>query len=159
MKKFLVMAVFGLAGLATFAGTCVITRISLVSTDGTHKTFAGQLDNTSGVNILQHNFIIAFLDSANNVVETKTVPGCLRSVQNGNSDYFSAVSTAAASGISTGLARIAFDGTFKTGTTSSQNVSITNVGANRTTTSSWSPDTTRRSRCSTTPRRSRRAIR
>lgn len=134
MKKFLVMAVFGLAGLAAFAGTCVVTRISLVSTDGTHKTFAGQLDNTSGVNILQHNFVVAFLDSGNNVLETKSVSGCLRSIPNGSSDYFSAVSISAASVVSTGLARVAFDSTFRVGTTSSQNVSLTNVTANRNTT-------------------------
>ncbi len=132
MKKFIVMAMFGLAGLAAFAGTCVVTHISLVSTDGTHDTFAGQLDNTSGVNILQHNFVIAFLDSGNNVVETKSVSGCLRSVQNGSTDFFSAVSNASASTVSTGLARIAFDSTFKVGTTSSQNTSITNITANRT---------------------------
>jgi hypothetical protein len=128
------MAMFGLAGLAAFAGTCAVTHISLVSTDGSHKTFAGQLDNTSGVNILQHNFVIAFLDSSNNVVQTTTVPGCLRSAQNGSTDFFSAVSTAAASGVSTGLARIAFDSTFKVGTTSSQNVSISSVAASRNTT-------------------------
>ena len=134
MKKFFVMAIFGLAGLASFAGTCTITWISLVSTDGTHKTFAGQLDNTSGVNILQHNFIVAFLDSGNNVVETKSVAGCLRSVQNNQSDYFSAVSTSAASGISTGLARIAFDSTFRVGTTSAQDVTISAITASRSTT-------------------------
>jgi hypothetical protein len=128
------MAVFGLAGLAAFAGTCTISHISLVSTDGTHKTFAGQLDNTSGVNILQHNFLVAFIDGSNNLVETTSPSGCLRSIQNGKSDFFSAVSTNAASGISVGLARIAFDSTFKVGTTSSQNVSITDVTANRATT-------------------------
>ena len=132
MKKFLFIAIFGLVGLAASAfGSCTVIWISLLSTDGTHKTFAGELDNTSGVNILQHNFIVAFLDSGNNVVETKTVPGCLRSVQNNQSDYFSAVSTTAAAGISTGLARIAFDSTFKVGTTSAQDVTISALTANR----------------------------
>lgn len=134
MKKFLVMALFGLVGFAAFAGTCVVTHISLVSTDGSHKTFAGQLDNTSGVNILQHNFVVAFIDSGNNLIGTTTVPGCLRSVQNGSTDYFSAVSAASASNVSVGLARIAFDGTFKVGTTSAQDVTISGVGASRSTT-------------------------
>ncbi len=131
MKKLLIMAVFGLAGLAAFAGTCTITHISLVKTDGTHKTFAGQLDNSSGVNILQHNFVVAFLDSANGLVETKSVSGCLRSVQNNQTDFFSATSTSSASSVSTGLARLAFDSTFKVGTTSSQDVTISEVTAGR----------------------------
>jgi hypothetical protein len=131
VKKLVAMALFGLAGLAAFAGTCTVTHISLVSTDGTHKTFAGQLDNTSGVNILQHNFVVAFIDSSNNLVETKSVSGCLRSVQNNNSDFFSAVSTSSSSGISVGLARIAFDGSFKVGTVSSQDVTISGVTARR----------------------------
>lgn len=132
MKKLIMTAVFGLAGLAAFAGTCTITHISLVATDGAHKTFAGQLDNTSGANILQHNFIVAFLDAGNNIVETKTVSGCLRSVQDGRTDFFSATSTNAASGISTGLARISFDSDFKVGATSTQDVTISGVTAKRT---------------------------
>ena len=134
MKKLLMMAVFGLAGLAAFAGTCTITHISLVTTDGSHKTFAGQVDNASGVNILQHDFVVAFLDSSNTVVESKSVSGCLRSVQNNSTDFFSATSTTSASGISTGLARIAFDSTFKVGTTSAQDVTISAVTAKRSTT-------------------------
>ena len=135
MKKLIAAAVFGIAGLAAFAGTCTITHISLVNTDGTHKTFAGQLDNTSGVNILQHNFIIAFLDSGNNVVETTTVPGCLRSVQDGKSDFFSATSTLAAAQTSVGLARITFDSAFKVGTVAAGDISISNITVQRTGTS------------------------
>jgi hypothetical protein len=129
------MALFGIVGLAAFAGTCTVTHINLASTDGTHNTFAGQLDNTSGVNILQHNFVVAFIDSGNNLVSTASVPGCLNSVQNNTSDFFSAVSTTSAGGVSVGLARIAFDSTFKVGNTSAQNVTISNVHANRTTAS------------------------
>ncbi len=136
MKKFLVAAIFGLAGLAAFAGTCTITHMSIVQTDGSHMTIGGQVDNNSGANILQHNILVAFLDSGNNLVETQSVPGCLNSVPDGHSDFFSATSTHAASTInsSLGLARIAFDSTFRVGTTSSQNVTISNVTANRTTT-------------------------
>jgi hypothetical protein len=129
------VAVFGLAGLAAFAGTCVITRISLVKTDGTHKTFAGQLDNSSGVNILQHNFVVAFLDSGNNVVDTKTVEGCTRSIQDGKSGFFSATSSMPASDTSVGLARIAFDSTFKVGSVVIGDISISNVTVTRTGTS------------------------
>ena len=131
MKKLIMSAVFGIAALAAFAGTCTVTHISLVSTDGSHKTFAGQLDNTSGVNILQHNFVVAFLDSSNNVLQTTTVSGCLRSVQNGKSGFFSATSIASSATVQTGLARIAFDSSFKVGTTSSQDVTISAVTAGR----------------------------
>ena len=135
MKKLIVAAVFGIAGLAAFAGTCTITRISLVNTDGTHKTFAGQLDNTSGVNILQHNFVVAFLDSGNNVVETKVVEGCTRSVQDGKSGFFSATSSQPASQTNVGLARIAFDSTFTVGPVAAGDVSISNIVVTRTGTS------------------------
>ena len=135
MKKLIAAAVFGIAGLAAFAGTCTVTHISLVNTDGTHKTFGGQIDNGSGVNILQHNFSVAFLDSGNNVVETTTVPGCLRSMQDGKSDFFSATSTLAAAQTSVGLARITFDSSFKVGTVAAGDISISNVTVQRTGTS------------------------
>ena len=132
MKKLIAAAVFGLAGLAAFAGTCTITRISLVNTDGTHDTFAGQLDNSSGVNILQHNFLVSFLDSGNNVVETKTVAGCTRSIQDGTSGFFSATSSRPASETNVGLARIAFDSAFKVGTVAAGDISLSGITVTRT---------------------------
>ena len=131
LKKLIVAAVFGLAGLAAFAGTCTITHISLVETDGEHDTFAGQIDNGSGVNILNHNFLVAFLDANNNLVETKTVPGCLRSLQDGTSDFFSSTSTEDSSDTSVGLARIAFDSAFKVGGVADGDVSLSAVAASR----------------------------
>lgn len=130
-KKLVVAAIFAIAGLAAFAGTCTVTHLSLVQTDGAHDTFGGQLDNTSGVNILQHNFVVAFLDSGNNVVEVKTVPGCLRSVQSGTSDFFSATSTQPSANTNVGLARIAFDSAFKVGTVATGDVTLSTVAASR----------------------------
>lgn len=124
LKKFLIAAVFGLAGLTAFAGTCVVTNISLTPI-GTHDAFAGELQNGSGVNILQHNYVVAFLDSSNNVVEVKIVPGCLRSIRNGESDFFSATSSADTATTNVGLARLAFDSTFKVGDTAAGNVTVT----------------------------------
>lgn len=131
LKKLIVVAVFGLAGLAAFAGTCTVTRISLVETDGTHDTFGGQIDNGSGVDILNHNFLVAFLDANNNLVETKTVPGCLRSLQDGTSDFFSATSTEASSNTKVGLARLAFDSGFKVGGVADGDVSLSDIVVNR----------------------------
>jgi hypothetical protein len=134
-KKLIVAAVFGLAGLAAFAGTCTITNLSLVNTDGAHKTFGGQLNNNSGVNILQHNYLVAFIDGNNNLVETTTVEGCLRSVQDGKADFFSATSTQPASNTMVGLARMVFDSSFKVGTVAAGDVTITVTSVTRTGTS------------------------
>ncbi len=131
LKKLIVAAVFGLAGLAAFAGTCTVTHISLVETDGTHDTFGGQIDNGSGVNILNHNFLVAFLDANNNLVETKTVPGCLRSMQDGTSDFFSATSTELSSNTKVGLARLAFDSAFKVGGVADGDVSLSDIEVSR----------------------------
>ncbi len=131
LKKLVVAAVFGLAGLAAFAGTCTVTHISLVETDGTHDTFGGQIDNGSGVDILNHNFLVSFLDANNNLVETKTVPGCLRSLQDGTSDFFSATSTELSSGTNVGLARLAFDSAFKVGGVADGDVSLSAIVVSR----------------------------
>jgi hypothetical protein len=131
LKKLIAAAVFGLAGLMAFAGTCTITHISLVETDGTHDTFGGQLDNNSGVDILQHNFVVSFLDGDLQVVETKVVDGCLRSVQDGETDFFSLTSTKASSNTLIGLARIAFDSDFKVGTVADGDVTISDISVLR----------------------------
>jgi hypothetical protein len=126
----IIAGVFAVIGIAAFAGTCTVTHIKLTKI-GTHDTFAGQVDNNSGVNILQHNFVVAFLDSSNNVVDTKTVEGCLRSIQNGESDFFSAASVKDSSVTATGLARIAFDSTFKVGAVDSSNITISGITVQR----------------------------
>src|SRR6185295_3093246 len=101
------------------AAGCQVINISLTSIDG-HDVFAGELHNDSGANVLNHKIRVSFLDSSNNLVETKTVDGCLRSLQNGASDFFSTPSTLSDSSTATGLARmanIAEDSSFKVGTT------------------------------------------
>ncbi len=136
MKKRLVGAVFALAAIAAFAGTCSVTHIALTLI-GTHDTFAGQIDNNSGVNILEHQIRVTFLDSSNNVVQTTTATPCLRSLQNGRSDFFSVASSASDTSTSTGLARLANyaeDTNFKIGTTVSGSVTIDNIAVNRSTT-------------------------
>lgn len=130
MRKKIVVAGLLLAGILGFAGTCTITHISLTKI-GTHDTFAGEVHNDSGANILGHNVIVAFLDSGGSVVETKTVTPCLRSLQSGAVDYFSATSSASYADTSVGLARINFDSTFKVGTADSIDVTFSNVKAVR----------------------------
>lgn len=133
MKKRFVVAIIAIAGLAAFAGTCTVINISLTPI-GTHDTAAGELRNDSGVNILEHKFMVTFLDSSNNIVETKTVSGCLRSVQNGTSDFFSVEATAGSSTTSSFLARLANyaeDPSFKIGNTVSGDVTFSGLRISR----------------------------
>lgn len=133
MKKWLAAAIIGIAAIAAFAGTCVVRNVSLTSV-GSHDVFAGELANSSGVNILQHQFRVSFLDSNGNVVETQTVSGCLRSVQDGASDFFSAKAVAADTSTSVGLARLANfaeDPNFRIGAVAASDITITVTGVSR----------------------------
>lgn len=130
VKKWLAMGVLLVAGVAAFAGTCSVVKIRLTDING-KDTFAGELKNDSGANFLQHTYVVAFIDGSNNVVETKTVEGCLRSLANGTSDFFSADSSLSASTTTAALARLALDGTLKVGTTASGDVTITLTSATR----------------------------
>ncbi len=133
MKKFFV-ATLAIATLIAFAGTCTITHIAL-TTIGSNDVFAGQIDNSSGVNILQHNVLVAFLNSSGSVVEKKTVQPCLRTLPNGGTNFFSAQSSASSATTTVGLARINFDSTFKVGTAAVGSGTLSSVTVNRGTTS------------------------
>lgn len=130
MKKWLALGVLGIAALSAFAGTCVVTNTRL-TTIGNNKVFAGQLKNETGANFLQHNFLVAFIDSNNNLVETKSVEGCLRSLQTNQTNYFSATSTSNASGINAALSRLALDGTLKAGETADGDLTFSNLRIRR----------------------------
>ncbi len=130
MKKWLALGVLGVAALAAFAATCTVTKVSLTNVDG-KDVFAGQLNNDSGADLLQHRIIVAFLDSANNVVETKTVEGCKRSLQAGETDYFSVQSSRPTSETTTGLARLALDSNLKAGETEDSDFALSNVVVRR----------------------------
>jgi hypothetical protein len=129
LRKFFV-ATLAIAALVAFAGTCTITHISL-TTIGSNDTFAGELHNDSGVNILQHNVLVAFLNSSGSVLETKTVQPCLRTLPTGGANYFSAKSSFSSSSTTVGLARIVFDSTFKVGTAETGSGTISNLAVNR----------------------------
>jgi hypothetical protein len=126
LKKKLIVAGFLLAGIIGFAGTCTVKNVSLTKI-GSNDVFAGELANDSGVNILGHRYLVAFLDSNGSVLETKTVEGCLRSLQNGESDFFSAKSSQPSSQTTVGLARLAFDANFKVGTVDSGSATFSGV--------------------------------
>ncbi|MBI5289855.1 MAG: hypothetical protein HY873_12860 [Chloroflexi bacterium] len=132
MKRLLPICVLAAAGLAAMAQTCIITNESF-NRIGTHDTFAGEIQNDSGVNILYHRIRVAFLDdSDNSIVQTVTVDGCLRSLQNGASDFFSAASSEAAAETDFAIGRmanIAEDPDFEVGTTAAGDIAISGVTA------------------------------
>lgn len=130
MKKWLALGVFGVVAVAALAATCTVTKVSLTEVDG-RDVFAGQLNNETSADLLQHNIVIAFLDSGNNVLETKTVEGCKRSLQGGETDYFSVRSSQSSSSTTTGLARLAFDSTLKAGQTEASDFTISDVRIRR----------------------------
>jgi hypothetical protein len=120
--------VLGLAGLAAFAGTCVVRNVSL-TTVGNVKVGAGELRNDSGADLLDHRIAVAFFDSNNQLVSLQTVPGCLRSLQDGTSDFFSATTDQPAVSM---LARISFDSTLEAGAVVDGDFTISGVTALRT---------------------------
>jgi len=124
VKKWLALGVLAFAALAAFAGTCTIIRVNYVEIDG-KDTYGAELKNDSGADFLQHNFVVAFINSSGAVVETKTVPGCLRTLQNGKSNFFSATSTLSPSSTDVALSRLAFDSTLKVGSAETGDVTIT----------------------------------
>jgi hypothetical protein len=135
LKRLLALGVLGVAGLAAMAQTCVVDHFALTNTNGENDTFAGELMNDSGADILQHNFVVAFLNDDNEVVETRVVEGCTRSIPNEGTGYFSATSSEPAGDTVTGLARLAFDSTLEFGPTADGDIAISNLVVTRTGTS------------------------
>lgn len=133
MKRILAAAVLGCAGLAAIAASCVVENHRLTTFDN-HDTFAGDLRNDSGVNILNHKFQVAFVNSNGAVVEQFMVDGCLRSLQTGASDFFSATSTRPDESTTLAVARLANlaeDPDFEVGTTRDGELTFSNVTAAR----------------------------
>jgi hypothetical protein len=124
-------AIVGL-GLAGFAGTCNLLHFSMTQI-GTSDTFGGELQNNTGANFLGHKFKVAFVDANGNLVVTKTgVDGCLRSWQNGRSDFFSVSSGFAASNTSAAIGSLDLGSPLVVGTTVNGNATISNVATSRT---------------------------
>jgi len=127
MKKVFVL-MLAIAGLSAFAGTCVFQNTKLSEING-NKVFAGELLNDSGANFLNHKVKVAFLTGDNQIVDTVSVDGCLRSWQNGELAFFSAsTSKGDPEDIEKTLQRL---DTFTVGDVVSGDINITNVEANR----------------------------
>jgi hypothetical protein len=122
--------VLGLAAVTAFAATCTIKNVRLTTIDG-HKVYGAEIENGTGGNFLQHRFIIAFIDSGGNVLETKTVEGCVRSLQAGESNWYSVASTHSASSVSVALSRMAIDSTLKGGVVEDGDIVISDLRIRR----------------------------
>ena len=129
MKK-LIIAGLALAAFVSFAGTCNVINVRITSF-ASHKTLGGELQNTSGADLLQHNIRVTFFDSNNNIVETKVTTGCLRSLQDGASDFFSVQTSGDGSTVVSAISALAYDGALRSGTTVPGNASISNVQIHR----------------------------
>jgi len=88
------------------AQTCIVTNEDLTEING-HNSYGAELHNDSGVNILHHEFRVSFVNNTNTIVEFLPVDGCLRSLQNGTSDFYSATSSLPADRSVVGLSRMA----------------------------------------------------
>ena len=127
-------AILGL-GFMGFGATCNLLHFSLTQI-GTHDTFAGELQNNTGANFLGHKFKVAFVNSNGDVVDTKTgVDGCLRSWQNGASDFFSVASTTSSSTTAAAIGSLDLGSPLIVGTTVNGDATISNVVTSRDATS------------------------
>jgi hypothetical protein len=115
-KKYLVAGVLAVAAFASIAATCVVKSVSLQEIDG-DMVYGAELKNETTVDFLGHRFVVAFLDDDLDVLETRTVDGCLRSLQANTSNFYSAVSTEDPEDVEVALSRLALDGTLKIGST------------------------------------------
>jgi hypothetical protein len=137
VKRIIPIALLGIVALTAIAATCTVQNASLTKI-GDHDTFGGELHNDSGVDILSHRIRVAFLNSNNAVVETRTVEGCLRSLQDGTENFFSVASALGAGDTNVALARMANleeDPGFKIGGVVQGNVEVSGVTVTRTATS------------------------
>jgi hypothetical protein len=121
------MALIGLVLVG--AGPCNLLNFSFTLI-GSTDTFGGQLQNNTGANFLVHSFKVGFVDANGNQVDLKTnVPGCLRSWQNGASDFFSVASTQAAGTTAAALGSLDLQSTLTAGNTVATNAALSNLAA------------------------------
>ncbi len=129
MKRIIaVLAIVGL-GLAGFAGACNLLNFSLTQV-GANDIYGAQLQNNTGTNFLAHSFKTGFVDANGNLVDSRTgVSGCLRSWQNGASDYFSVTSTVGAATTANAIGALDLGSPLIVGNTISTSSALSNVKA------------------------------
>ncbi|HXK34477.1 MAG TPA: FxLYD domain-containing protein [Dehalococcoidia bacterium] len=131
MKKWLALGLLATLAVAATAATCVVrnVRITVIDDDA---VVAGEMFNDSGVDILNHEILVAFLDKDNDLIDTASVVPCPRSLQDGTSSFFAASdSTIDPDDVKNSLWRINFNNSFKVGQTEDSDITISNVFARR----------------------------
>lgn len=122
MKK-LVVLLFAIAGLSAFAGTCVIRNDGRMEVDG-DLVYGAEMFNDTGVDILQHRFLVGFLDDDGEVINTKNATQCTRTLQAGASNYYSADSTVDPDDVGPVLSRMVIDSGLKLGQALENDITI-----------------------------------
>lgn len=130
MKKWVVFGLLALVAVAATAQTCIVRNVRITEIDG-KPVVAGEMVNESGANLLEHNYLVAFLGSSNNLLETKVVPGCPRSLQNNTSSFFAATGSSDPDDVKNSLWRLNFDSTLKAGTVQDSDITISDVSVLR----------------------------
>ncbi|MBF6601303.1 MAG: hypothetical protein IVW36_12420, partial [Dehalococcoidia bacterium] len=129
MKRLLFVCALAGLGLFGFAGACNLLNPSLTRVGG-NNVYGAELQNNTGANFLAHSFKVAFVDASGTVVETRSgVPGCLRSWQNGASDFFSVRSSLAAGATTAAIGSLDLTSPLVVGTTVPTAASLSAVTA------------------------------
>jgi hypothetical protein len=88
MKKIAFLAALTAIGALLIAATCTIRGATVTVIDG-NVWYSAEMEYDDGPNILNHKFAVGFIEGNTNP-STKTVDGCLRSLQSGASNFYSA---------------------------------------------------------------------
>ncbi len=127
MKRLAIIAAATL-GIAAVASACIqnagFTRI------GSHDVFAGEIQNDTSADILAHDVLVAFLDSDGDVVDTEEVESCLRSLQSGETDFFSVESEESYSDTTSAIGRVDSD-SLEFGDTADGDFELTDITVER----------------------------
>jgi len=129
MKK-LALLVFALAGLSAFAATCVIRNVGETEIGG-DLVYGAEMRNETGLNILNHRFLVGFIDDDGEVINTKNATQCSRTMQANASNYYSADSGVDPDDVGVVLSRMVIDSGLKLGTALNSDLEITNITAVR----------------------------
>jgi hypothetical protein len=127
MKKLLFLAVLGAFGLAVVAAKCTLTGVTITEIDG-EMWYSAEMEYEGPPNILNHKFAVGFIEGQS-AVATKTVDGCLRSLQSGNSNFFSANSGLEEDEVDTAVSRLVGPITF--GDTVEADLDFSNINVTR----------------------------
>ncbi len=127
MKKLALLAMAA-ASIVFMAATCVIVGATVTEIDG-DMHYAAEMQNETTANILNHKFAVGFINASNELATSKTVDGCLRSLQAGASDFFSADSNLSKTQVKTALTRLVGPLTF--GTTTNGKLTFSNISITR----------------------------